>query len=170
MARGRDSSRPLFGQKIFPFRLLLRSNSTPSRARGNWESLFSTPGALPFNTHPPSSICSNRHMDLWFLFQRVSRKQMRCCWYARSGTVWTAKLFFVAYNLSTPQVLKVAPTSEWYIIRLTAKGISYHFISSLLFTGEVSFQVKVFVDFTIQRFRTFLFAVLLHPEVLSMKQ
>lgn len=99
----------------------------------NWESLFSTPGARPFNTHPPSSICSNRHMDLWFLFQRVSGKQMRCCWYARLGTVLTATFFFssffFAYNLSTPQVIKVAPTSEQYVIRLTAEGISLLFTS-----------------------------------------
>lgn len=100
----------------------------PHRARGHWESLFSTPGARPFNTHPPSSICSNRHMDLWFLFWRVSGKQMRCCWYARSGTVLTASSFF-AYNLSTLQVIKVAPTSEQCVIRLTAEGISCRFTS-----------------------------------------
>lgn len=42
--------------------------------RGNWESLFGPPGAHPFNTHPPSSICSVRHMYLWFLYQHVGGK------------------------------------------------------------------------------------------------
>lgn len=68
-------------------------------------------GPGPFNIRPPSSICSRRHTDPWFLFQRVSGKQMRCSCCARSGKVLTAIFRVCAYNLSTPLVIKVALSS-----------------------------------------------------------
>lgn len=144
-----------------PFRLLLRRAPTRSErgATGNHYSVLQGPG--PFNTHPPSSICSNRHMDLWFLFQRVSGKQMRCCWYARSGTALTGSLllffFFFLLHIIRPRLrsLIAAPTPEQYIITPTAEGMSslYHSSSPVR---------CVFGDFNIRGFRDFSSPTSLH--------
>lgn len=156
-ARRRQQQAVVWTEDFFffpPFRLLLRRTPTRSErgATGNHYSVLQGPG--PFNTHPPSSICSNRHMDLWFLFQRVSGKQMRCCWYARSGTALTGSLllffffFFFAYNPSTPQVINSSTDSG--AVHYYADSWRYEFALSQLVPSEVCF--RWFQHSRVQRF------------------